>query len=167
MKKRYFAYGAACLCLAGLVSLMDDPEPKATASASSPKPAESKPSKATTVAAKPDVKNMTDHETCLHYKAMFNEIEPGLGDKSYDCERVRTWVNPLQMVKNAGGATSLIWKCHDEIRPTLKDPRSFEEVRSKALADPDKKTVGAWVEYRAKNSFGGYVIEEKTCTWQA
>ena len=47
--------------------------------------------------------------------------------------------------------------------PKLKDPKSFEQisllVRDTLYVDNKLDAVRFWVEYRAKNSFGGYIIK--------
>jgi hypothetical protein len=52
-----------------------------------------------------------------------------------------------------------VWQVEDYLKKNLKDPKSYESIEwSKVIEDGDKYRV--LHKYRAKNSFGGYVIEE-------
>ena len=57
-------------------------------------------------------------------------------------------------------------KAHRAIKRNLKDPDSFEEIDHRAgYVGKDGVYVSCLVEYRAKNSFGGYTIEKALVTF--
>ena len=104
-----------------------------------------------------------DYQNCLKLKAELNALQPGLGDKSYDCERVRTWKSPSDRVKAAGGRTALIRKCEAIHKPLLKDPRSYRYDSADVVVKETGFQVN--VRYRAKNSFNAYVPGKFTCNF--
>ena len=62
---------------------------------------------------------------------------------------------------------AMTWKCErDVIKPQLKDPDSYKHANTSIKSyDPDKNQGTITVTYRAKNSFGGYVIESTGCVF--
>jgi len=55
---------------------------------------------------------------------------------------------------NDGGS---VVACEARFKSTLKDPRSYQYISSWHTED------SVTVEFRAKNSFGGYSVESRTC----
>ena len=56
--------------------------------------------------------------------------------------------------------------CEDAIKSKLKDPDSYMTADSffyKGSKDIESEIVRAEISYRAKNSFGGYVMGDATC----
>lgn len=53
-----------------------------------------------------------------------------------------------------------IWFVQSCIEPQLKDPKSYEEINSEVEFDSLKDIYKVSIKYRAKNSYGGYSIEE-------
>ena len=104
-----------------------------------------------------------DYDQCLKLRAEVNAIQPGLGDKSYDCEGLRSFKSPQQRVNAAGGRTALIRKCEAIHKPTLKDPRSYRYDDATIAATANQLNVK--VSYRAKNSFNAFVPGSFSCTF--
>ena len=104
-----------------------------------------------------------DYDQCMKFKAEFNAIQPGLGDKSYDCEGLRSYKSPQERVNAAGGRTSLIRKCEALHKPTLKDPRSYRYDKANIVAEKSELIVK--VDYRAKNGFNAVVPGSFSCTF--
>ena len=108
-------------------------------------------------------KGMSDYEACLYNKKQLNDYQPGLGDKSYDCERVRTWKSPQERVKAAGGRTALIRKCEAIWKPQLKNPGSYSYDSADVIAKDKGFEVN--VRYRARNSFNAVVPGSFKCNF--
>ena len=51
----------------------------------------------------------------------------------------------------------LLGMCMGAIKDNLKDPDSFKHIQHALIDD------GIVVKYRAKNGFGGYVVNHQTC----
>ena len=61
---------------------------------------------------------------------------------------------------------SMTWSCEDAIKAKLKDPDSYKTADSyfyKGSKDIESEMVRAEISYRAKNSFGGYVMGDAIC----
>ena len=61
---------------------------------------------------------------------------------------------------------SMTWRCEEGIKAKLKDPDSYRTADSylyKGSKDNESEMVRAEISYRAKNSFGGYVMGDATC----
>ena len=71
-------------------------------------------------------------------------------DSDYDSE-----------VRNSG-LNSSVWQVERYLKNNLKDPDSYESIEWSAVNEMENGN-GYYVrhKYRAKNSFGGYVIENK------
>jgi len=110
-----------------------------------------------------NTKGMSDYEACLYNKKELNELQAGLGDKSYDCERVRTWKSPQERVKAAGGRTALIRKCEAIWKPQLKNPGSYSYESADVIAKD--KGFEVKVRYRSKNSFNAVVPGSFKCNF--
>lgn len=57
-----------------------------------------------------------------------------------------------------------VYQVKDWLKENLKDPKSIEYIKWTPLIHMDDGTYTIGVKYRAKNSFGGYVIEERIFT---
>ena len=58
------------------------------------------------------------------------------------------------------------WHCEEGIKAKLKDPDSYRTADSylyKGSKDNESEMVRSEISYRAKNSFGGYVMGDATC----
>lgn len=108
-------------------------------------------------------KGMSDYGACLYNKKQLNDNQPGLGDKSYDCERVRTWQSPQERVNAAGGRIALIHKCEGIWKPQLKNPGSYSFERADVIAK--EKGFEVNVRYRARNSFNAVVPGSFKCNF--
>lgn len=62
-------------------------------------------------------------------------------------------------------------KAKRSIKEALKDPASFEEIVHKEYyqSGPDsaKNNIQVIIQYRAKNSFGGFVVEKKAINFDS
>ncbi|ANQ83677.1 hypothetical protein dqs_0601 [Azoarcus olearius] len=65
-------------------------------------------------------------------------------------------------VKNSAWDGS-VWQVESFMKHYLKDPKSFEAISWGPVVDMGSTYV-VRLRYRARNSFGGYVIEDKTFT---
>ena len=60
----------------------------------------------------------------------------------------------------------MTWRCEDAIKAKLKDPDSYRTADSsfyKGSKDIESEMVRTEISYRAKNSFGGYVMGDAIC----
>jgi hypothetical protein len=70
-----------------------------------------------------------------------------------------------KFVVNAGNVAMLAHTCaNSEIKPTLKDPNSFRELRH-GYNKRGVSLIDVTVEYTATNGFGGRVRNNHTCTY--
>ncbi|QNJ06535.1 hypothetical protein SynMEDNS5_01820 [Synechococcus sp. MEDNS5] len=120
----------------------------------------------TLIAAPVQAGNQADYQNCLKLKAEVNAIQAGLGDKTYDCKRVKNWKSPADRIKAVGGKTALIRKCEAIWKPQLKDQRSYRYQNAQVIAT-DAKTFKVNVQYTATNSFGGRVPGKFSCNFGA
>ena len=118
------------------------------------------------VAEKPaQAEKLSDYDNCLKLRAEVNAVQAGLGDKSYDCERVKNWKTPVERVAAAGGRDRLIRSCEASFKSSLKDPNSYRYLGAQVVAKNDKELTVS-VNYTATNSMGGRVQGTETCTFQ-
>lgn len=59
-------------------------------------------------------------------------------------------------------AEDVMLKCQRSLKATLKDPKSYELIDWKYGLK--NGTMNLTIQYRAKNSFGGYAVDLYTCT---
>lgn len=110
-----------------------------------------------------------NYANCLEARKM--EIDLGRDPMNYDCDKVATWVDPIEKrvawEKRNGGVMGMTWKCERQIiKPQLKDPGSYQHIRSEVAGyEPQKDQGVIEVSYRAKNSFGGYVVSQTPCVF--
>ena len=104
-------------------------------------------------------------QQCLKLKAEVNALQPGLGDKSYDCEGVQNYKTPQQRLAAAGGQTKLIRECEASFRPQLKDPDSYRYTSARIVSD-SSETMAVTVLYTATNSFGARIQTTQTCNFR-
>lgn len=57
-----------------------------------------------------------------------------------------------------------VWQVASYLKDNLKDPKSFEAIEWSTVAKHDNGNFSVRCKYRAKNSFGGYVIENQIFT---
>lgn len=74
---------------------------------------------------------------------------------------------PVQAVVSNSGWDGSVRQVKDYLRATLKDPDSLDVMEWSNVIGNDKGGFMVRVKYRAKNSFGGYVIEHKLFTLDA
>jgi hypothetical protein len=74
---------------------------------------------------------------------------------------------PVEPIARYGGTVESsawdgsVWQVKQWLKDNLKDPKSLDIMEwSKLVEEPDGN-LAVRVKYRAKNSFGGYVIENK------
>ena len=117
----------------------------------------------TLIAAPVQASTPADYQNCLKLRAEVNAIQPGLGDKSYNCDRVKNWKTAAERQTAAGGRTALIRKCEGIWKPQLKSQRSYSYNNAQISMSANTTTVK--VNYSAKNSFGGRVPGTFTCNF--
>lgn len=54
-----------------------------------------------------------------------------------------------------------VWQVRSYLRENLKDPQSYDGIEWSDVIKAENGTYMVRHKYRAKNSFGGYVVEEK------
>ena len=70
-----------------------------------------------------------------------------------------------KFVVNSGSVAALANSCaQNKIKPTLKDPNSFRELRH-GYNKRGVSLIDVTVEYTATNGFGGRVRNNHTCTY--
>ncbi len=88
--------------------------------------------------------------------------------KYFTCEenkaRMLNWKDPFDRLKDAGGQTALVRRCERELKPTLKDPGSYQYVSGRAVV-PTDSTIRVDLQFRAKNSFGALDLGKHWCSF--
>lgn len=105
----------------------------------------------------------SDYANCLKLRQEMNELQAGLGDKSYDCDRVANWI-PVPERARMADQQGLVRQCEATLKPALKDPNSYSYLSHGYVAD-GANGVKVTVKYTATNDFGGRVQGEKTCSY--
>ena len=65
-----------------------------------------------------------------------------------------------EIVKNSSWDSS-VWQVKSWLKKAVKDPSSLEFIEWSSVFDENDGGFSVIVSYRAKNSFGGYVVERK------
>ena len=80
-------------------------------------------------------------------------------------KRLREYNSPSKsayrdLMSSESQKTVMVWRCDDAIRPQLKDPRSFERIDAtfvpSVVQEAPGQVVDVRINFRSKNSFGGY-----------
>ena len=106
---------------------------------------------------------ISDYENCLNMRAEVNAVQAGLGDESYDCESIKSFVKPADRVK-AARAQNLARSCEDQLKPSLHDPRSYRYVDKKFIATGDNG-LDLTITYSATNKLGARIQSTHTCSY--
>ena len=146
------ALGAVSIATSNMLGINDSPATKQKVVATSA----AKQETAEAPAAK------SDYDSCLELRVQVNTLQAGLGDKSYDCDRVKNWVAPKDRLAAAGGRTQLILNCEATFKPLLNDPASYRYQGADVVANANNG-MDVTVRYTATNSFGGRVQQDHTC----
>ena len=100
----------------------------------------------------------------MNLRAEVNAVQAGLGDKSYDCEGIKSYLKPAERVK-AAERQGLVQQYEQTIKAALKDPRSYRFVDRKYIAT-ENNGLDVRVTYSATNSLGGRIQEQQTCNYK-
>lgn len=84
--------------------------------------------------------------------AEIQKVEEAKADEAAYQERVKTGQVCVD------GMDDLNFALRDRVKHVLKDPDSFQHIGSGITPSPDGHSYDAIMRYRAKNSFGGYVV---------
>jgi len=106
---------------------------------------------------------ISDYQNCLNLRDEVNAVQAGLGDKSYDCESIKSFVKPADRVK-AAREQNLARSCEDQLKPSLHDPRSYRYVDKKFIATGDNG-LDLTITYSATNKLGGRIQSTHTCSY--
>ena len=106
---------------------------------------------------------ISDYENCLNLRAEVNAVQAGLGDKSYDCESIKSFVKPADRGA-AARKQNLARSCEDQLKPSLHDPRSYRYVDKKFIATGDNG-LDLMITYSATNKLGARIQSTHTCSY--
>ena len=148
------------LLLAAIGSMVPETEGSKTAAAKPKATPEERVKEA--LAANKGTKGMSDYEACLYNRTQLEEAL-GKGKSGMDCNRVKNWRPPAELVRIAK-SQNLGFRCKESIKAALKDPNSYRELNRRYVVPGDNK-VNVVINYTATNSFGGRVQNTQTCSY--
>jgi len=103
-----------------------------------------------------------EQDTVWVYKELTGGISKLNQIQKKEEEQIEAPPQPREVVRNSAWDAS-VWQVEQWLKTNLKDPDSYEAIEwSKVVKRENRYMVRC--KYRAKNSFGGYVIENKLFT---
>ena len=67
---------------------------------------------------------ISDFKRCDWTRVQLNKAEPGVGDKHFKCEELKSYVEPVERLK-AASRQDLVQNCEQAIKAALWDPGSY------------------------------------------
>ena len=107
---------------------------------------------------------ISDFKRCDWTRVQLNKAEPGIGDKHFKCEELKSYVEPAERLK-AAWRQSLDQKCEQAIKDFLWDPGSYRFVDRTYIAT-ETNGIEVRLIYSESDGFGGRSQEQKTCSYQ-
>ena len=107
---------------------------------------------------------VSDYERCDWTRIQLNKAEPGLGDKHFKCEELRSYEEPVDRLK-AATRQGLVQDCEQAIKAALWDPGSYVFVDHLYVAN-EINGVDVRLTYLENDGFGGRDQWQTTCSYQ-
>ena len=95
---------------------------------------------------------ISDYKRCDWTRIQLNKAEPGIGDKHFKCEELRSYEEPVDRLK-AATRQGLVQDCEQAIKAALWDPGSYVFVDHLYVANEN-------------NGYGGRDQWQTTCSYQ-
>ena len=107
---------------------------------------------------------ISDFKRCDWTRAQLNKAEPGIGDKHFNCEELKAYVEPAERLK-AASRQDLVRNCEQAIKAALWDPGSYVFVDHLYVAN-ESNGVDVRVTYLENDGYGGLDQWQTTCSYQ-
>ena len=107
---------------------------------------------------------ISDFKRCDWTRVQLNKAEPGIGDKHFKCEEIKSYVQPFERVK-AAARQDLVQNCEQAIKAALWDPGSYVFVNHLYVAN-ESNGVDVRVTYLENDGYGGLDQWQTTCSYQ-
>lgn len=107
---------------------------------------------------------ISDFKRCDWTRVQLNKAEPGIGDKHFKCEELKSYVEPAERLK-AASRQDLVRNCEQAIKAALWDPGSYVFVAHLYLAN-EINGVDVRVTYLENDGYGGRDQWQTTCSYQ-
>ena len=107
---------------------------------------------------------ISDYKRCDWTRIQLNKAEPGIGDKHFKCEELRSYEEPIDRLK-AATSQGLVQDCEQAIKAALWDPGSYVFVDHLYVAN-EINGVDVRLTYLENDGFGGRDQWQTTCSYQ-
>ena len=107
---------------------------------------------------------ISDFKRCIWTRVQLNKAEPGIGDKYFKCEELKSYVEPAQRLK-AASRQKLVQNCEQVIKAALWDPGSYVFVDHLYVAN-EINGVDVHLTYLENDGYGGRDQWKTTCSYQ-
>ena len=107
---------------------------------------------------------ISDYKRCDWTRIQLNKAEPGIGDKHFKCEELRSYEEPVDRLK-AATRQGLVQDCEQAIKAALWDPGSYVFVDHLYVAN-EINGVDVLLTYLENDGFGGRDQWQTTCSYQ-
>ena len=107
---------------------------------------------------------ISDYKRCDWTRIQLNKAEPGIGDKHFKCEELRSYEEPVDRLK-AAKRQGLVQDCEQAIKAALWDPGSYVFVDHLYVAN-EINGVDVRLTYLENDGFGGRDQWQTTCSYQ-
>ena len=104
------------------------------------------------------------YKRCDWTRIQLNKAEPGIGDKHFKCEELRSYEEPVDRLK-AATRQGLVQDCEQAIKAALWDPGSFVVVDHLYVAN-EINGVDVRLTYLENDGYGGRDQWQTTCSYQ-
>ena len=107
---------------------------------------------------------ISDYKRCDWTRIQLNKAEPGIGDKHFKCEELRSYEEPVDRLK-AATRQGLVQDCEQAIKAALWDPGSYVFVDHLYVAN-EINGVDVRLTYLENDGYGGRDQWQTTCSYQ-
>ena len=107
---------------------------------------------------------ISDFKRCDWTRFQLNKTEPGIGDKHFKCEELKSYVEPAERLK-AASRQGLVQNCEQAIKAALWDPGSYVFVDHLYVAN-ESNGVDVRLSYLENDGYGGRDQWQTTCSYQ-
>ena len=107
---------------------------------------------------------ISDYKRCDWTRIQLNKAEPGIGDKHFKCEELRSYEEPVDRLK-AATRQGLVQDCEQAIKAALWDPGSYVFVDHLYVAN-EINGVDVLLTYLENDGYGGRDQWQTICSYQ-
>ena len=107
---------------------------------------------------------ISDYKRCDWTRVQLNKTGAGIGDKHFKCEKLKSYVEPVERLK-AASRQGLVQNCEQAIQAALWDPASYVFVDHLYVANAING-VDVRLTYLENDGYGGRDQWQTTCSYQ-